>query len=195
MKNLNKARAELKANKSQYNSFGKYNYRNVEDIQEALKPLLVKHELGLWLDTDIFEMAGMLWLKLIGEITDGEEVKEATVKVPFQKEKKGMSFEQAYGATLSYAAKYLLGLIFLIDDTKDEDAVENNDNYDYRKEQEQLALEAKYEAANKKKAIARAQQIGYPDTEKLELLTYDQIVGVMKEFKKEQEEQQVNDNK
>lgn len=191
MKNLNKAREELKANKSQYNSFGKYNYRNVEDIQEALKPLLVKHDLGLWLDTDIFEMAGMLWLKLVGEITDGEDVKESTVKVPFQKEKKGMSYEQAFGATLSYAAKYLLGLIFLLDDTKDEDAVENNDNYTYRKEQEQKELETKAEAANKKKAIARAAQIGYPDVEKLELLSYDQIVGVMKAYKLEQQEEEI----
>ncbi|ABF22565.1 ERF recombination protein [Lactococcus phage Q54] len=191
MKNLNKAREELKANKSQYNSFGKYNYRNVEDIQEALKPLLVKHDLGLWLDTDIFEMAGMLWLKLVGEVTDGEDVKESTVKVPFQKEKKGMSYEQAFGATLSYAAKYLLGLIFLLDDTKDEDAVENNDNYTYRKEQEQKELEAKAEAANKKKAIARAAQIGYPDVEKLELLSYDQIVGVMKAYKLEQQEEEI----
>lgn len=195
MKKLNEARAELKANKSQYNSFGKYSYRNVEDIQEALKPLLVKHELGLWLDTDIFEMAGMLWLKLIGEITDGDDQKAATVKVPFQKDKKGMSYEQAYGATLSYAAKYLLGLIFLIDDTKDEDAVESNDNYSYRQEKEQQEMIRKAEEANKQKIIARAAQIGYPDIKNLKDLTYDEIVGVVTQFKNEQKEQQVDDNK
>ena len=35
---LSEIQAKLKAPKSQYNSFGKYNYRNAEDILEAIDP-------------------------------------------------------------------------------------------------------------------------------------------------------------
>ena len=40
MKELLNIQSELKAPKSQYNSYGKYKYRNCEDVLEALKPLL-----------------------------------------------------------------------------------------------------------------------------------------------------------
>ena len=39
--------AELKAPKNQVNSFGKYKYRSAEDIIEAVKPILFKHQTAL----------------------------------------------------------------------------------------------------------------------------------------------------
>ena len=44
MEELYKIQSALKAPKSQFNSFGKYNYRNCEDILEALKPLLLEYK-------------------------------------------------------------------------------------------------------------------------------------------------------
>lgn len=117
-------RAELKAPKSQYNSFGKYKYRNVEDIYEGLKPLMVKYCAQYDIDEEIKEICG----KTMTEVTVIYKDAEQTVKSHGYAEismHKGMSPEQCIGTASSYATKYALNKLFQLDDTQDVDAMDN----------------------------------------------------------------------
>lgn len=115
--------AELKAPKNQYNAFGKYNYRNAEDILEAVKPLLHKHKATLFINDDIVFVDGRHYVKATATFVDietGESIQTSALAREEQ-EKKGMDGSQVTGASSSYARKYCLNGLFLIDDTKDSD--------------------------------------------------------------------------
>lgn len=121
---LIKVQNELKAPKNQYNSFGKYNYRSCEDILEAVKPLLQKHGLLLTLDDEVIDICGKLFVvsnAIIADV-DSDETMGVTAYAGHELEKKGMDFSQITGAASSYARKYALNGLFLIDDSKDSDA-------------------------------------------------------------------------
>ena len=121
-KKLLAVQAELKAPKSQYNSFGKYKYRNAEDVLEAVKPLLKSNNLNMVVTDEVKELAGIVYIEATVRCFDEEG--EVTVKAQagVDLEKKGMDMSQRFGATSSYARKYALNGMFLIDDTKDADA-------------------------------------------------------------------------
>lgn len=116
--------SELKAPKSQYNSFGKYKYRNLEDILEALKPLLAKYKAIINISDEI-ELAGdRYYVKATARIFDIEKSNEYVESTAYAREdenKKGMDLSQLSGSTSSYARKYALNGLFAIDDTKDSD--------------------------------------------------------------------------
>ena len=116
--------AELKAPKSQRNNFGGYNYRNCEDILEAVKPLLNKYGCVLRL-TDSIQMIGERYYvesKAILSDVEGSGTVEAFAFAREDTTKKGMDGAQITGAASSYARKYALNGLFCIDDTKDPDA-------------------------------------------------------------------------
>ncbi|WP_289932689.1 ERF family protein [Lactobacillus delbrueckii] len=120
-------RAELKAPKSQFNSFGKYKYRNVEDIYEGVKPLMVKYCAKF--DTDIKvsdpQPDGSRLITVTAIFTkDGEEPSEG-VGFAETSQHKGMSREQCLGTALSYATKYALNQLFQLDDSRDVDSMDN----------------------------------------------------------------------
>jgi|11BtaG_2_1085332.scaffolds.fasta_scaffold00544_25 TolA-binding protein len=112
----------LKAPKNQRNSFGNYNYRNQEDILEALKPLLVETGLCLTIEDEIKEIVGIPYAESIAYLTDGNETKKGKGEAGINVNKKGMDIAQSFGSSSSYARKYALGGLFLIDDNKDADA-------------------------------------------------------------------------
>jgi ERF superfamily len=114
----------LKAPKSQFNAFGKYAYRNAEDILEAVKPLLKETGLVLTItDEVIFNPGGgEAYIKAVATITDGKETISNSALAREAGEQKGMNPAQITGSTSSYARKYALNGLFLIDDTKDADA-------------------------------------------------------------------------
>lgn len=117
---------ELKAPKNLYNSFGKYHYRNAEGIQEALKPLESKYNVTVTLSDEIVEVGGRVYVKTTATITDvaiGESV-SVSAYAREALDKKGMDDAQVTGATSSYARKYALNGLFLLDDTKDVDTEE-----------------------------------------------------------------------
>lgn len=120
--NLVKVQNELKAPKSQYNSFGKYNYRNAEDIFEAAKPICFKYGLFLSISDEVIEVGGSLFVESTATITDGEKSFNVKAQAGLDLNRKGMDKAQASGASSSYARKYALGGLFLLDDTKDADA-------------------------------------------------------------------------
>ena len=126
---LMKVQQELKAPKGQYNSFGKYKYRSCEDILEAVKPLLEKNKLTLTLtDTIVPASETRFYVKATAKLIDieSEEISiiENTAFAREDTEKKGMDGSQITGTASSYARKYALNGLFLIDDTKDADTDE-----------------------------------------------------------------------
>lgn len=119
---LIKIQQELKAPKNQRNNFGNYNYRSLEDILEAVKPLLAKQGVQMTLSDEAFELAGIPVIKAIAVLSDGETEMVRTAVAGVDTKQKGMAIPQTFGSASSYARKYLLNGIFLIDDTKDDDA-------------------------------------------------------------------------
>lgn len=127
---LIKTQNELKAPKGQYNKFGKYNYRSCEDILEAVKPILLKNGLTLFIRDEIEQIGERYYIKAICTLVDIEtgSTIEASAMARESLDKKGMDSSQVTGATSSYARKYALNGLFLIDDTKDFDTDELHQN-------------------------------------------------------------------
>lgn len=127
MKQLTKIQAELKCPKGSFNKFGGFKYRSAEQILEAAKPILYKYESVLILTDEIVEVTGRLFLKATATLinTDGEIKVNAYAELS---EHKGMSSEQTTGTASSYARKYALNGLFLIDETEsDPDSKDNRE--------------------------------------------------------------------
>ena len=114
---------ELKAPKNQRNNFGKYNYRSCEDILEAVKPLLARENLLLTISDEIM-LAGtsLAYVEATAMVTDGNGECIVKAQAGIDPNRKGMDIAQSFGSSSSYARKYALNGMFLIDDTKDADA-------------------------------------------------------------------------
>lgn len=112
----------LKVKKASYNSFGKYYFRNAESILEALKPLLREQACVVTINETLEELSGMLIMKSISSISDGVDSIQAVALVAVDMDQRGMNAPQKFGSASSYAKKYSLGNLFLIDDTADSDA-------------------------------------------------------------------------
>lgn len=119
---LSKIQAQLKAKKSKFNSFGKYNYRSAEDILEAIKPFLLEHSVTVTINEAVEELGGMIIMNSVAKISDGKDSIEAVAVVSVDMDQKGMNAPQKFGSASSYAKKYALGNLLLIDDTADADA-------------------------------------------------------------------------
>lgn len=117
---LQEIQRQLKAPKNQYNSFGKYNYRNCEDILEAVKPLL--GDSVLTLSDVVVNIGNHNYVVASALFVSGEQRVEVTAYAREATEQKGMNDAQITGSSSSYARKYALNGLFLIDDTKDDDA-------------------------------------------------------------------------
>lgn len=113
--------ANLKAPKNQFNSFGKYKYRNCEDILEAVKPLASARGCAVIVTDTPISIEGRHYIKAEAILHCGEGQISATACAMEADSKKGMDSAQVSGATSSYARKYALNGLFAIDDTKDAD--------------------------------------------------------------------------
>jgi hypothetical protein len=113
MENLVKIQNELKVPKTNINAFGKYKYRSAEDILEAVKPILLKYNAVLTLSDEIVAIGNKVFLKATAKLNE-------TICYGYAElaEHKGMSAEQATGTASSYARKYALNGLFLIDETE-----------------------------------------------------------------------------
>ena len=122
---LQAIQTELKVPKGQYNKFGNYKYRSCEDILETVKPILAKHGANLIL-TDEIEMRGdRFYVRATAVLRVGEKViGTSTAFAREPEDKRGMDASQITGTASSYARKYALNGLLLIDDTKDEDSNE-----------------------------------------------------------------------
>jgi wyosine [tRNA(Phe)-imidazoG37] synthetase (radical SAM superfamily) len=124
---------EFKANKSKFNSFGKYNFRSAEDILEALKPFNEKYDVSFVIREELINFWNDNQLPIIkstATIYDNNGVNkiQANAIVGVDLNQKGMQVPQQFGSASSYAKKYALGNLLLIDDTQDADATNKHDN-------------------------------------------------------------------
>ena len=118
----------LKAPKNQRNNFGKYNYRSCEDILEAVKPHLLNVDASLMITDTVTEIAGIPLVEARAVFFDNEGKVEVTAQAGIDPNRKGMDIAQSFGSSSSYARKYALNGLFLIDDTKDSDATNTHDD-------------------------------------------------------------------
>jgi len=137
LEKLGKVQTALKAPKNQKNSFGNYQYRSCEDILEAVKPLLAAHELTLTIGDSIELIGDRYYVKATAAVHEGTDCVNGIGINAYAREcetKKGMDDAQLTGSCSSYARKYALNGLFLIDDTKDADSMDNS-KPDYTPEQ------------------------------------------------------------
>ena len=122
MKELIQIQSELKAPKGNFNSFGKYHYRSQEDILEALKPLLLKYECVLSITDEVKQIGTYTFIEsTVCFVNKEKQVVQVSAQAGIS-DRKGMDIAQSFGSSSSYARKYALNGLFLIDDTKDADA-------------------------------------------------------------------------
>lgn len=128
-KKLFEVQQELKAPKNQRNTFGNYNYRSCEDILEALKPVLAAHEATVFIsDKVVVREDNWAYIEATATFVDietGESI-STTAYARETETKKGMDVSQITGSASSYARKYALNGLFLIDDTRDADTDEHH---------------------------------------------------------------------
>ncbi len=133
---LNEIQQKLKVAKSHRNTFGNYNYRNAEDILEAVKPML--GDSTLLLTDEVSQIGDRYYVKATAVfIADGKQT-AVTAYARESEEKKGMDSAQITGAASSYARKYALNGLFLIDDTKDADSDEEKQVENASKEEVEI---------------------------------------------------------
>ena len=131
---LSMVQVKLKAPKNQFNKFGNYKYRSCEDILEAVKPILNEHGLALTITDDIKEAAGIPYVEARAVVFDSEGTRaEVTAQAGIDPSRKGMDIAQSFGSSSSYARKYALNGLFLIDDTKDPDSTNDHSSSDSSK--------------------------------------------------------------
>jgi hypothetical protein len=128
MKKLLEIQAELKCPKGSLNKFGNYKYRSAEQILESVKPILLKHEAVLRLSDSIEQVGNKLFLKAVATFSVDNDCLQVSGWAELS-EHKGMSSEQCTGTASSYARKYALNGLFLIDETEsDPDSKDNTKN-------------------------------------------------------------------
>ena len=129
MKELLYIQGELKAPKNQRNTFGNYNYRSCEDILEAVKPLLQSTETVLTVSDEVVQVGDRIYVKATATLKklDGTVLESVSAFAREDETQKGMSVSQITGSASSYARKYALNGLFLIDDVKDADATNKHE--------------------------------------------------------------------
>ena len=192
---LSKVQEELKAPKGQYNSFGKYKYRSCEDILEAVKPILIKNKLSMQISDELVVIGESTpttynevyydkdlkrenertvvsgnqryYIKATVTLLDIEDnsTMSNTAYAREEEYKKGMDGSQITGTASSYARKYALNGLFLIDDTKDADTDE------YAKQNETLITKDQIKEIKKLVDDIDA-MLNYYKLDKIEDMTY-----------------------
>lgn len=150
--------SKLKAPKGQYNTFGKYRYRSCEDILTAVKPILADVGAAIVIEDSLESVGNRIYIKATArfiEVENGTSI----INAAFAREdevKKGMDGSQITGTASSYARKYALNGLLLIDDTKDADTDENRYERENRDANE-----------HRDPAIDRTGQPAYPSREEM----------------------------
>ena len=141
------AQTELKSPKGQFNSFGKFYFRSAEDILEAVKPVNAKHGILLTITDDIVQVGERYYIKASATLKsiDSDEFTTVTAFAREPLDKRGMDSPQITGTASSYARKYALNGLYLIDDTKDADT----DEYKQTQNNVKKAPKSKIDLLNK----------------------------------------------
>ena len=127
LKKIIEIQKALKAPKGQTNSFGNYKFRSLEDIETALKPLLYEHKVALFFNDEVVLIGERYYVKATVSVfdEDGTLIISGNGLARESEIKKGMDSSQITGSSSSYARKYAIAGVFLVDDTKDADTQDN----------------------------------------------------------------------
>ena len=124
---LSEIQTEIKAPKGQRNNFGNYNYRSAEDILEAVKPLLQKHNCALVINDEVIGIEGRVYVKATAMLAyENQPFASSTAYAREAEVRRGMDDSQITGSASSYARKYALNGLLAIDDTRDADATNDH---------------------------------------------------------------------
>ena len=168
----------LKAEKGQYNSFGKYAYRSCEDILESLKPHLAREKAIVKLEDKIIMIGERYYVEATARLIDVESDEEIanTASAREEENKKGMDSSQVTGATSSYARKYALNGLFGIDDNKDSDATNKHGKDEEKPESKKATL--KNDVESQIKDICRDLSANYENGK-------DECLKILKKYEPE----------
>lgn len=166
---LMKVQTALKAPKGQYNEFGKYKYRNCEDILEAVKPILAEHKALIILTDEVVLIGERYYVRATAAFINTEDGQSISNSAYAREEenKKGMDGSQITGASSSYARKYALNGLLAIDDTKDSDTT-NKGEQPEKKEQKLISEEQ----------IKELKELGFDDERLLNMAKYYKVKTV-----------------
>ena len=118
---------KFKSKKSRFNSFGKYYFRSAEDILESIKPFLLELGVAVTINEELIETNPMPIIQTTAKLMDDKGMETSAVAiVGVDLNQKGMQTPQQFGSASSYAKKYALGNLLLIDDTQDSDAINDH---------------------------------------------------------------------
>lgn len=187
---LSKIQREIKVPKELYNKFGGYYYRNAETILSEFKNYEEDLKVSLILEDEVVEVAGNIYVKATAILMDceSEERIYATAYARESKQKNGMDEAQITGSASSYARKYALNGLFLLDDVKDPDtdeyrnlqtessATQNNKNTKSQKVNQNhiISLRKTFE----EKGIDESKVLVMYKVEKIEDLTINQFKNI-----------------
>ena len=187
---LNMVQSKMKAPKNLFNSFGKYKYRNAESILEAFKPYGKELGLVLMLNDSVEQIGDRVYIKATATLIDIEDNSRTEVSAYAREpmSKKGMDDSQVSGATSSYARKYCLNGLFLLDDTKDADTDEyrNQAENQYKAQKPQKVTDIQVQSlinVVSKKGLDiddLLAKVGLDGTDELTADTYNEIVKMLR---------------
>ena len=187
---VQKVQEELKAPKNQFNKFGNYAYRSCEDIYNAVKPLLAKYGLYLTVSDELVLVGERYYIKATATLGNTEDL-SFIHNVAYAREeetKKGMDGSQITGASSSYARKYALNGLFLIDDVRDSDVTNTHDKFE-NEEVKNKTYRSWFDNffADKPERLAKfLEYYKIKSTDKLDqVMTLDDIDQLMTKLKKE----------
>ncbi len=130
MNNLIKIQNEIKVLKSNFNKFGNYKYRTAEDIESQLKPLLEKYNCIFYLSDEVKQAGNYVFIESTAKFIDGDFIVEVKSQAGIDNEKGIMSLAQSFGSSSSYARKYAMSALFLLDDVADDDVTNRHQKED-----------------------------------------------------------------
>lgn len=178
VKALSDIQNELKVPKTEKGKDIKYSYRSAEGIYEKVKPLLNKRGLGLTLTDELVELGGRVYVKSIATITDGTNSTSAIGYAGLDTQAKFMNFAQATGSSSSYARKYALGGLLLLDDNKDPDEIGVTTSHSQAVQSVAKQVNASLALQNAKKAFMDAVlALGVPKARVAEFVDYYGLKG------------------
>ncbi len=193
---LIKIQSELVAPKNQRNTFGNYNYRSCEDILEALKPMLKQYDLVLTLDDELVNIGERYYIKATARLESKGDSIGISAFAREEETKKGMDCSQITGASSSYARKYALNGLFLIDDNKDSDATNTgNGKTEAPKAEEPKQASSEYPSSEKQRKLIyllykekNGQEMPEEEKEKIRKLNSKQASDLISKWKEASQE-------
>ncbi len=191
---------ELKAPKSQYSEYGNYSYRSCEDILKAAKPLNRKMGLLLTLTDEPVVIGDRFYIKATALLTDGKENISINAYAREAQSKTKMDDSQVTGSASSYARKYALNGLYLIDDGTDADALQQDQPKSENLHEEFLRTFDKYieqiaMITGLQKEVVAANSLGkhgFDDLDQVSEDFYSELIGYLKLSAKKAEQKYKN---